>query len=868
MGSISFDNPYLLFLGIPLLAAVIIPFCFAVRKENRSVNNIVSLVLHTLIVVLVTLVVSGMTYRNTTTETNVYVLADVSYSSHGNLEVIDGYIDEVRKSLPENSQMSVIAFGRNVEVVSQMGEDVKSVKSAENVDTSATDISNALRYAGNLFDDDVIKRIVVITDGEQTSGNSRLASVVNSLKDDGVYIDAVFVNNNLPDGVNEIQVTSVEHTSASFLDKDESAEIVVSCNNADPTNVYIDTDRDGVVTSRTETLYKGQNYIAVPLDTSTVGTFRYKVSVRAVNADADSSQYNNSCVFEQTVTDSVDVLFIGGSASDVVAGRKIYGDKDVVYVTDPKDVPYTVEALCAYDEIVLSNFDVRTLTASEQFVSSLDTVVSTFGKTLMTYGNTFVQESSEEKNTALETLGGMMPVKVGNPDQDSRLVAIVLDISSSTNFAGRLEVARAAAATLVNNLNSNDTVMIVGYSGDLKILYPASYLTKKSVAIDAINSYEPRNGTLLAPAMEYAYREIMSRGFHHREVIIVSDGLNSDSHATCLSLAQNMSKDNIVISALGIYPGGAANDEFLRSLVENVNANGKGYYKPIAKPSDVDYIFADLGEQLNEVRIEGGSYEITVRRAWEQVVSNVTALPDIGGFWYNSKKTDAVAVVMTAKWYRDRITSFDVPIYAYWQFGNGKAVSFMSDISVASSWTSGWTGESEKAFFGNVKSATLPDEEVKTPFVFETESIGNSTRLYVTASQRSFANVTARVEAPNGSVVSKPLTFDSKRYVADFTTEAVGVYKIHLDYEYASQSYTADGTFSIPYYAEYDSFTRFAVASLYKIVGDNGEISFDGRLAMDNSNSEIRMYSLSFTVPFMIVAVLLFVADVVIRKMK
>ena len=41
-------------------------------------------------------------------ETNIYVLADVSYSSNQNLELIDQYIEDLGDNVPRNSKIGVI----------------------------------------------------------------------------------------------------------------------------------------------------------------------------------------------------------------------------------------------------------------------------------------------------------------------------------------------------------------------------------------------------------------------------------------------------------------------------------------------------------------------------------------------------------------------------------------------------------------------------------------------------------------------------------------------------------------------------------------------------------------------------------------
>lgn len=81
MKSISFDNPLWLLLLIPLLLGIAVPFIIAIRRENRSRSVVTSLVLHLVIATLVTLAAAGTVATTVITKTEIYVLADVSYSA-------------------------------------------------------------------------------------------------------------------------------------------------------------------------------------------------------------------------------------------------------------------------------------------------------------------------------------------------------------------------------------------------------------------------------------------------------------------------------------------------------------------------------------------------------------------------------------------------------------------------------------------------------------------------------------------------------------------------------------------------------------------------------------------------------------------
>lgn len=198
MSSINLDNAYLLFLIIPLVLLFAVPFAVAVKKQNANGHNIASLALHIIIAVLIAFTAAGTTIITTVTETNVYVLADVSYSANKNLDTVDEYINRLGGSLPGNSKMGVICFGKDYKLITRLGHRFSTVKNS-GVDDSQTDIVNALGYAGTLFRADVVKHVVVITDGKQTyEGDSNsLKRAADALVAKNIKVHAIYLDDNI-----------------------------------------------------------------------------------------------------------------------------------------------------------------------------------------------------------------------------------------------------------------------------------------------------------------------------------------------------------------------------------------------------------------------------------------------------------------------------------------------------------------------------------------------------------------------------------------------------------------------------------------------------------------------------------------------
>ncbi|MDE6690753.1 MAG: VWA domain-containing protein, partial [Clostridia bacterium] len=333
MSSINFDNAWLLLLALPLVVLFVIPYAIAVRRDNLNGHNIASGIIHIIMALLIAFAAAGTSIVTTVTETNVYVVADVSHSAEKNLGAIDGYISDISKSLPRNSKLGVITFGKYYQLLTPLGGKVRSVKeTSAGVDKSATDIIGALRYTGELFREDVIKRIVLITDGNQTSESdaNALKRQVDALAERNIHVDAIYLDDNIKDE-REVQLSTAEVTPTTFINSKASARLTVNINYPVATagnsaeapyevQTFVSatrtrTDAEGAeavehLAKKRENFTLGSNYYDLPLFTEEAGVYDYTVKIEAVHAEQDANALNNVISFTQEVADKQNVLVI------------------------------------------------------------------------------------------------------------------------------------------------------------------------------------------------------------------------------------------------------------------------------------------------------------------------------------------------------------------------------------------------------------------------------------------------------------------------------------------------------------------------------------------------------------------------------
>ena len=857
MNNINFDNPWLLLLVIPFLLICCIPFIIAVKKENKSVNNVVSFVIHILISVVLTLAIAKTTYELVITETNIYVLADVSYSSNNNLDLIDEYIEGLQENAPKNSKFGLVCFAKDYELLVEAGEEMVSVKD-HSLDVSATNIASALEYTGTLFKSNVIKRIVIISDGKETK-SSNVVSVIHNLSSENVYVDAIYLDNNISSNINELQINQVDYVEATYLNYEENVYAMIQSNTS--VKGFVKLYCDGTLyKEKAVSFYKGYNTVSFDLKTDVSGLHKYRLEV---SSDLDTSAYNNTYYFNQNIAEKVNIMFVSGSNDDKAKAEVLYGDRaNIDFYVNESNVPFTVEELCKYDEFILSNIDVRTLNNHQQFVSSLDILVSEFGKSLVTFGNTYIQNNYD--NETLMSLSNMLPVKYGNNEQDEKLVTLVLDISRSMEQIDKLNIAKEVLCSIVDNLDDDCMVMVVAFFGEVGTVFSPIAASDRELIKEKVRTLEAYQGTFMGSALDYTYKFIASLPYTKNEVILISDGLPYGEQEELASISvQKLAAINATLSTIQVVTDTASSISFMKNLAKI----GKGYYYYIRDIKQVESLILDqVLNSLTDVVLESSESPVSILLTKNKLVQGIEALPNVKGLYNNSAKT-GTDVILSATYTDINEHEYNIPLYSTWKYGNGNVSSFSSTIT--GDWISYWSDSSSISVLRNILESNVPNKRIDTPFIMEYEYNGVTANISINAPSLNRDSILmVNITCPNGTVITKEMVFDSEVYKTEIDIEQIGQYQIELSYSLGELSYNSEYFINIAYLPEYDSFQLYEASNIFYMVTTNGEISLDGKLKLENNSSYVQKYVYDFTYVFMIIVVGLFVIDIMVRKLR
>lgn len=853
--SLQFGQPY----ALALLLAL--PLFYLVSRERLASLPVgarrSALVVRLLVVTLVALSLSQPTLSRRDERLEVVFALDVSDSVSASIKAsAEAWIAQAMASARQADDSAEIAFAAETAIRKGFGAPPGAAATALRSD--GTNIAEALHLAQALFPPAGGRRVVLITDGQETSG--RGVDEAQYLAQQGIQVSVV------PLGVtnlNEVLVDAVDVPA--YLRQGETFAVAVSIYSTYQTQatlqVLVD---DRSVTNEVVQLRTGGNRFGVNLTASSVGFH----SIRArIESPGDTYPENNEG-FGYTVVKAPGRLLAIAAKPEEAAPIKAALESNglQVDVQPPSFVPPTFAPLAAYDGILLVNVPASSLTFDQ--MKTITGFVQSQGKGLVVFGG---DQSLSLGGYADSPLADALPVQMsvpGGTDRGNIGVVLVVDKSGSMESqeegVTKVSLARDAARKAVSILASSDVVGVIGFDTESQVIVPAQAVGDAANRLqidDMIGHLDASGGTDIRQALEAALELMRGVRAQYRHIILLSDG-RPNADATYDDLINAMKTQKITLSTIAI--GSDADLVLMQELAQE--GSGRYYYVPNAK--DVPTI------TMRETRIASGATSAEGVFRPKLPASGQTSpllrslseaqLPELSGYDVTlSKSTADVALVS------DR----EDPILAHWQYGLGRVVAWTSDTTPK--WSANWLTWPELGrFWSQVVRWSLPNPA--SPNLGISSSVSGhevSLRVDVTDDAGSFLDlqdIRARVLTAEGQ--SDELILEQTqpgRYETSFAVAAEGAYQVDVaQYQSGSVVRQETGGFLVPYAQEYrafganpDTLAQIAAVGGGRVLRDPREafasdIPFDGQTRLP-----LWPYLLGF-------ALLLFPFDVGIRRLK
>jgi Ca-activated chloride channel family protein len=156
-------------------------------------------------------------------------------------------------------------------------------------------------------------------------------------------------------------------------------------------------------------------------------------------------------------------------------------------------------------------------------------------------------------------------------------LVFLVDVSGSMASPDKLDLAKQSLRILTNNLKDGDTVSLVTYAGETRLVIKPTGLEHKAEILAAIDDLRAEGSTGMASGIDIAYEQAMQglRPGAISRVIVCTDGdanVGPHTHEQILKIIESRAKQGVTLSTIG-FGMGNYKDELMEQLADHGNGN-------------------------------------------------------------------------------------------------------------------------------------------------------------------------------------------------------------------------------------------------------------------------------------------------------
>lgn len=577
------------------------------------------------------------------------------------------YLDQVARGLAPGDELAAVTFANETRVARPPSPPAPFAELAAPAARTATNIEQAINTAATLLPEGGERRVLLISDGNETRGDGRRA--LARLGSSGVRVDvAVPPTDPRPDlRVDKLVAGPVVPEGAVFPLR------VIAHNQGTSRAAVLKILVDGLFVHSTDvTVAPGLNSFEIPYQLTEPGSHRLRVVLESAG---DPTPRNNALDASITVTGKTRVLLVGPHDRSRLAALLATRAIDVER-RPPGQFPANPEGLLDFHAVVFEDITADGLSATR--LDALERYVSEFGGGFILAGGTHTFGDPRFKQTALDHL---LPVTL-EPRRPSRRVRdplalfILIDRSGSMGYNSRirtlrdgekLRYAKQAALAVVSGLRDDDLVGLIVFDSEAHPIAPLRSVRENRRTIEEdIPRLKEYGGTDFYDALAQARAQLAVAPVNRRHLILLTDGDTNRPAAEHYPLVGELAAAKISVTTIRI-----GNDDVNLRLLQDISARTGGQFH-----------HARNAETLPELMLRDATQAIGPPQATEsfflqqgthsEALRGIPpdTLPPVNGYAYARLKTGADLPLFVSKAdQRD-------PLLAVWQFGLGRVAAF------------------------------------------------------------------------------------------------------------------------------------------------------------------------------------------------
>ena len=637
-------------------------------------------------VVLVALALMEPVWFRPTARLAVAYLLDISQSVEP--RAIESAIEwiELAEEQGDADVSRFLAFGRNV-VASDDAASLRQVRvGGGGLDRSATDIEAAFDAALASLPAEHVGRVVLLSDGWQTTGDADAATGRLKELDSRIYTVPLRERGNGDAWLDAVEAPSYVTAGMPF-----DLRVVVASQRAVRARLVVEID-GRLIDRRSIDLAVGTAELFIEASLEDAGAAIVRVTLES---DGDPVPDNNTWSLAVHAGAPSRVLYVEGQPTASTYLRRALEDGGFeVDITAPWALPLRPGDLAAYDAVLLSDIDPTTLNPAS--MEALASYVETLGGGLILTGGESVYGEEGYTDTAIERI---LPVWF-RAEREPKDLALVIALDKSYSMVGdKMALAKEASKAAVELLEDDQRFGLLAFDYHFYWPVPLASAADKDRIRARIASIEASSPTNIYPALQDVYAVLLPEEAEVKHVILLSDGKTYEDDYE--ELVTRMAEADITVSTV------AVGDKADRELLSNIATWGEGRAYYIEDPTKVPEIFVDETQMAAGITIEEGSSvrPVVVKQIEALTGIDLETAPALLGFVRTMAKENAEIVLESDE---------GDPLLARWQYGLGHTVLFASDVK--NRWAVDWLDwEGYGKFWAQLVRETMRQPEFRGP---------------------------------------------------------------------------------------------------------------------------------------------------------
>jgi Mg-chelatase subunit ChlD len=628
---VALTAPELLIVGA-LLLALTLGLSVAARHHLSKGRRRLSLALRATMLAALVFALAGLQLIAPIDRLTTVFVVDLSDSvGAAGQESALAFVRDALEQRKGSDRAAVVAFGRDA-LVERLPAEFDDIDRFASVPLkTSTDIGAALRLASALFPDDTQKRIVLVSDGNDTTGRGQSEASLAAAR--GIQIETFVVGLGAAD---EIIVQALNSPDTARVGENINVDATISSTVAQSATVRLFGDGTQLGDAQTVNLEPGLNHVAFVVPATAAGLHTFRVVVEAAH---DTFAQNNRGDSHTIVKGDPRILLIAGStAAGANLEAALKAEHQDVTTVPPEAAPSDLTGFASYDSVILADVPATRLGAAR--MSALQIFTRDLGHGLVMLGGADSYGAGGYKKTPIEEA---LPVEMDVRDRQKQPdVALVVVIDESGSMAAchcntanrdqgvaiqgipKVDIGKEAIIRAVSALTSRDEFGVVAFNENAHWVIHTAPLGQIGDVEQQISGIKADGQTNVISGLSEAVASLEKASATRRHIVLFTDGWSNSGQYD--ALLTRMAAAGITLSTVGT--GGGNADAFLGNLARQ----GGGRYYPATDPTTIPDIFLKETQQVSGQQIIEEAF-FPSQTATSPILDEITGgLPQLLGY--------------------------------------------------------------------------------------------------------------------------------------------------------------------------------------------------------------------------------------------